>query len=104
MTSLRVVAGTPRRRGHDDSSHEECQERLPVVGALDDDAQREMERAAGADQRARELEVGFRVHEHPRVLVGEPEEPELLEPPARDALILEGQLVRWWVFRRRHTS
>jgi hypothetical protein len=103
MTSLHVVAGRPRRRGHDDSSPSGCQE-TTARRALDDDAQREIERAASADQGSRELEIGSRVHEHPRVLVGEPEEPELLEPPAHDALILEGQLVRWWVFRRRHIS
>jgi hypothetical protein len=57
--------------------------------ALDDDAQREMQRTTSADDRARQLKVGARVDEHPRVLVTEPEEPELLEAPAHDALILE---------------
>src|SRR6188474_130280 len=57
--------------------------------ALDDDAQREMQRTTCADDRARQLEVGPRVDEHPRVLVTEPEEAELLEAPTHDALILE---------------
>ena len=57
--------------------------------ALDDDAQREMQRTTCADDRARQLEVGPRVDEHPRVLVTEPEEPKLLEAPTHDALILE---------------
>jgi hypothetical protein len=57
--------------------------------ALDDDAQREVQRTTCADDRARELEVGPRVDEHPRVLVTESEEAELLEAPTHDALILE---------------
>jgi hypothetical protein len=57
--------------------------------ALDDDAQRQVQRASGTDERARQLEIGTRVHEHPRVLVTEAEESELLEAPAHDALILE---------------
>ena len=57
--------------------------------ALDDDAERQMQRAPGADERARQLEIRARVDEHPGVLVTEPEEPELLEAPAHDALVLE---------------
>ena len=57
--------------------------------ALDDDAQREVQRASGTDERARQLEVGARVDEHPGVLVTEPEAPELLEAPTHDALVLE---------------
>jgi len=72
--------------------------------ALDDDPQREMQRASGTHERARQLKVGARVDEHPRVLVTEPEEPELLEAPAHDALILERELeCSWWVFCGRHT-
>ena len=47
-----------------------------------------MERAARADERARQLEVGARVDEQPAVLVPEAEKPELVEAPADDALIL----------------
>ena len=53
-----------------------------------------MQRAARADERARQLEVGTRVDEEPRVLVAEAERPELVVAPADDALILGGQLVR----------
>jgi hypothetical protein len=56
---------------------------------LDGDAQRQVQRTPGTDERARQLEIGARVDEHPRVLVTEPEEPELLEAPTHDALILE---------------
>ena len=52
-----------------------------------------MQRAARADERARQLEVGTRVDEEPRVLVAEAERPELVVAPADDALILGGQLV-----------
>jgi hypothetical protein len=48
-----------------------------------------VQRTPGTDERARQLEIGARVDEHPRVLVTEPEEPELLEAPTHDALILE---------------
>ena len=71
---------------------------------LDDDAEREVERAARADERARELQVGSGVHEEPRVLGFEAEEHELVEAPANDALILERSLEGLrWVLRRRHT-
>jgi hypothetical protein len=71
---------------------------------LDDDAEREVERAARADERARELQVGSGVDEDPRVLGFEAEEPELVEAPTDDALILERSLERLrWVFRCRHT-
>ena len=56
---------------------------------LDGDAQRQVQRTPGTDERARQLKVGARVDEHPSVLVTELEEPELLEAPAHDALILE---------------
>ena len=86
MTSLHIVPGSPGR------ARPRCQ--LPAEvstpsAALDDDAQREMQRTTCADDRARQLEVGPRVDEHPRVLVTEPEEAELLEAPTHDALILE---------------
>lgn len=72
--------------------------------ALDDDAQREMQRAPRADERPGQLQVGAGVDEHPRVLVAEAEAPELLEAPSDDALILERELVGgWWMLCRRHT-
>ncbi len=71
---------------------------------LEDDAEREVERAARADERTRELQVGSCVDEEPRVLGVEPEEPELVEAPAHDALILGRSLEGLrWVLRRRHT-
>ena len=74
-------------------------------GALEDDAERQVERTAGTHERARELQVGAGVDEEPGVLVAEPEEPELVEAPAHDALILERGLEGLrWVFRRRHTG
>jgi hypothetical protein len=70
----------------------------------DDDAEREVQRTPGADQRARQLQVGTRVDEHPRVFVTEPETAELLEAPAHHALILERELVGgWWMLCGRHT-
>ena len=66
---------------------------LPVGAGLEDDAKREVERAAGADERAGQLEVGARVDEQPTVIRAEAEEAELVETPAGDALILHGQLV-----------
>ena len=73
--------------------------------ALEDDAERQVERTPGTHKRARELQVRSGVDEEPRVLVAEAEEPELVEAPAHDALIFE----RWleglgWEFRRRHTG
>ena len=71
---------------------------------LEDDAERQVERAPRTDERARELQVGAGVDEEPGVLVAEPEEPELVEAPAHDALILERSLEGLrWEFRRRHT-
>ena len=101
MTSLRVVLGQPSGSGHDDSSRRECQEihssAARESGRLDDDAQREVERAAGPDERASQLEIRARLDEEPAVLVSEPEQPELVVAPARDELILGGQLVgRVW--------
>jgi len=64
---------------------------------LEDDAQREVQRAARADERAGQLEIGPRVDEQPAVLGAEAEKPELVETPAGDALVFGGQLVReWW--------
>ena len=71
--------------------------------ALEDDAKREVERAARADERAGQLEVGARVDEEPGVLLAEAELPELVETPADDALILLGQLVRWGMGARART-
>jgi hypothetical protein len=61
--------------------------------ALDDDTKREVERTAGADERAGQLQVRARVDEEPAVLVAEAEEPELVIAPADDPLILVRQLV-----------
>lgn len=64
-----------------------------------------MERTAGADERAGQLEVGARVDEEPGVLLVEAELPELVETPAGDPLILLGQLVGGvWVLWRGHVS
>src|SRR5262249_1117924 len=95
---LRVVLGSPAARPR-------CQlPRRVSRTASDDDAQREVQRTSRADQRPRELKIRSRVDEQPGVLVAEPQLAELLEPPAHDALILEGWLVGLgWVFRRRHT-
>ena len=51
-----------------------------------DDAQREVQRTAGADQRAGQLEIRTGLDEQPAVLLAEAEEPELVVPPAHDAL------------------
>ena len=70
----------------------------------DDDAEREVQWAPCADERARQLQVSARVDEHQRVLVTEPEAAELLEAPAHHALILERELVGgWWMLCCRHT-
>ena len=71
---------------------------------LEDDAERQVERTSRTHERARELQVGSGVDEDPRVLGFEAEEPELVEAPTDDALILERSLERLrWVFRCRHT-
>lgn len=85
------------------SVKEFAQDRLKAGVRSDDDAKREVQRAARTDQRSRQLQVCARVDEHPRVLVTEPEAAELLEAPAHDALILERVLVGRWVLRCRHT-
>ena len=73
------------------------QERLKPRTRLEDDAQREMQRAARTDERAGQLEIGSRVDEQPAILLAEAEKPELVVAPAGDALILGGQLAReWW--------
>lgn len=72
---------------------------------LEDDTERQVERTSRTHERACELQVGSGVDEKPRVLVAEPEEPELIEAPAHDALILERSLEGLgWEFRRRHTG
>ena len=71
-----------------------AQDRLKAGESSDNDAKRQMQRAAGADERTRELEVGARVDEKPRVLLAEPEESELVEAPADHALILGRQPLR----------
>lgn len=64
--------------------------------ALDDDAEREVQRAAGADERAGQLEIRARLDEEPGLVFVEAEEPELVIAPAGDALIFGGQLVGGW--------
>jgi hypothetical protein len=87
------------------SVKEAAQGRLKKAPALEDDPEREVQRATRADERARELQVGAGVDEEPRVLVAEPEPTKLVEAPAHDALILERSLEGLrWVLRRRHTS
>ena len=88
VTSLRS-AGRPGESGHHATAPRRVKRR-----SLEDDAKREVQRAARADERAGQLEVGARVDEQPAVLVSEAEQPELVETPADDALILTGQLVR----------
>ena len=79
--------------------------RRRVKDELEDDAEREVERAARADERTGQLEVGARVDKQPGVLLAEAELPELVETPADDALILLGQLVRGvWVLGCGHVS
>ncbi len=71
----------------------------------DGDAQREVQRTAGADERADELEVGARVDERPGVLLAEAEQPELVDAPAEHPLILSGHLdLLLRELRRRHIS
>ena len=101
VTSLRVVLGLPSGTGTmpapGGSVKESAQERLKPQTRLEDDAEGEVQRAARADERAGQLEVGARVDEQPAVLVAEAQLAELVETPAGDALILDGQLVRgWW--------
>lgn len=71
-----------------------AQDRLEAGGSSDDDAEREVVRAAGADERSGQLEIRARVDEQPAVLVAEAERAELVIPPSDHALILGGQLVR----------
>ena len=74
-----------------------------MLTELDGDAQGEVERTARSDERAGQLQIGARVDEHPRVLVAVAEKAELVEAPADDPLVLDGQLERlMWVLRRRH--
>jgi hypothetical protein len=77
---------------------------MPAIGrrvnhgertALDDDAQREVERAACADERASQLQVCAGLDEEPALLLAEAEEPELVVPPTGDPLIFGGELVGW---------
>ena len=63
---------------------------------LENDAESQMQRTPGRDERAGELEVGARVHEEPCLLLAEAEEPELVEAPGHDTLILEGELLGGW--------
>ena len=52
-----------------------------------------MERAAGPDQRAGQLQIRARVDEEPAVLITEAEQPELVVAPTDDALVLVRELV-----------
>lgn len=61
-----------------------------------------MKRTARADEGAGQLQIGVGLDKHPRVLLAEAEEAELVVAPARDALILE--LLEGLWLRRRHTG
>jgi mannose-6-phosphate isomerase-like protein (cupin superfamily) len=63
-----------------------------LSGGLEDDPEREMQRATRADERTGQLEISARVNEQPRILLTESEQPELVEAPTDDALILERKL------------
>jgi len=54
-----------------------------------------VKRTAGADERARELQIRTGFHEEPAVLLPEAEKAELVIPPAGHPLILGGELVGW---------
>lgn len=72
-------------------SVKECaQDRLKAGASSDDDAEREVEGTACADERSGQLEIRARVDEQPAVLVAESERAELVVAPAHDALILGG--------------
>lgn len=81
----------------DRSVKELAQDRLKAGLLSDDDAECEVQWTACADELARQLQVGARVDEHPGVLLAESEQPELVEAPADDALVLERELTegRW---------
>jgi hypothetical protein len=73
-----------------------------VREALDDDTEREVQRTAGADERTGQLEIRARLDEEPGFLFAEAEEAELVVAPARDPLVLGGQLVGGWELGCRH--
>ena len=72
-----------------------AQDRLEAGAGSDDDAEREVQRAAGADERAGQLQVRARLDEEPALLLTEAEEPELVVAPTGDPLVFGGELVGW---------
>jgi hypothetical protein len=80
-----------------------AQDRLKAGAWSDDDAEREVQRATGPDERAGQLQVRAGLDEEPALLFAEAEEPELVVAPAGDALILGGQLVGGWELGCGHT-
>lgn len=93
VTSLRVVLGHPSRRGTMPAREGSVKDAARARTRLENDAEREVQRAAGADERTGQLEIGTRVDEEPGVFLPEAETTELVETPADDALILLRQLV-----------
>ena len=81
-----------------------AQDRLKAGPRSDDDAQREVEGAAGADERASQLQVRARLDEGPALLFVEAEEPELVVTPTGHPLVLGGKLVGWRKLGSGHTS
>ena len=77
------------------SVKELAQDRLNAGVRSDDDAEREVERAAGADEGAGQLQVCAGLDEDPALLLAETEHPELVVPPADDPLIFGGELLGW---------
>ena len=77
------------------SVKESAKVRLNAGAWSDDDAEREVERAAGADERAGQLQVCAGLDEDPALLLAETEHPELVVPPADDPLIFGGELLGW---------
>lgn len=77
------------------SVKEVAQGRLKAGRRSDDDAEREVKRAAGADERAGQLQVRAGLDQEPAVLLAETEEPELVVPPTGDTPILGRERVGW---------
>ena len=77
------------------SVKESAQVRLNAGALSDDDAEREVERAARTDERAGQLQVRTRLDEEPAVRLAEAEHPKLVVPPADDPLVFGGELVGW---------
>jgi hypothetical protein len=72
-----------------------AQDRLKAGAWSDDDAEREVQRATGPDERAGQLQVRAGLDEEPALLFAEAEEPELVVAPTGDPLVFGGELVGW---------